>query len=165
MLWKIPSFKWDVLPLLTCPILVPIQITSIQSRSGTKPTQQKKTVPDKMNVNGIPLACLRLSQLNVKCVAWRGDRAALERELAGVSCSITLLLLSSLWCWTRGSMAAARAAGSNISERVKNEASAQGNAEEAAKPHGHYFKIHWGDNFCRRGLLHHRWQSGVNSAI
>lgn len=101
----------------------------------------KRTVPDKMNVNGIPVACLRLSQLNVKWSALRGDGAGwlAGREFAGVSPSITLLPLSSVWCraWDNTS---GWAAGSIISGGEKNGVSAQGKAAEPAKPQWHYFK-------------------------
>lgn len=56
----------------------------------------KRTVPDKMNVNGIPVACLRLSQLNVKWSALRGDGAGWLGENLQVSLPPSLCCLSLL---------------------------------------------------------------------
>lgn len=69
-----------------------------QSRRKTKPIQPKKkrTVPDKMNVNGIPVACLRLLQLNVKWSALRGDGAGWLGENLQVSLPPSLCCLSLL---------------------------------------------------------------------
>ena len=83
-----------------------------------------------------------------------GRRGWLGENLQ-VSLPPSLLLppLFSVWCWAWDNTSG-WAAGSIISGKVKNGASAQGRAgEPGPKPHRHYFKSCCGDSFRKRWLL------------